>query len=89
MWVSAGDLSVVCLQWVAQSLYKCEVVAQDCLWFWQLKDPFGQIEKSMALYPGPWFLPQPDISINVCKKAVKPYLINPWQCVFSEIAITR
>ena len=48
------------------------------LWFWQLKDPLGPLEKSKAFCPRPWFLPAPDIAINVWDRAVKPDSIN--QC---------
>ena len=38
--------------------------------------PLGPIEKSRALCPNLRFLPQPDITPNVCVRAIKPSSIN-------------
>ena len=42
------------------------------LWFWQLKDPSGPIKKSRALCPVPGFLPQPNVTLNVCERDILP-----------------
>ena len=57
------------------AIEKC-YVAWGCLWFWQLKDPLGSIEKNRALHPCPGFLSWSNIAINVCEVAVKSDSIN-------------
>ena len=36
------------------------------------EDPLGSIKKNRALCSGPGFLSQPNITISVCERAVKP-----------------
>ena len=54
-------------------------VVWECLWLWQMNGPLRAIEKSRALCSSPEFLSQPDITINVCEKAIKPYSINQYR----------
>ena len=56
-------------------------IVWDCLWFSQLKDPLGPIKKSRALCPGSRFLPQSNIAINVCERAVKHDSINEFYVI--------